>query len=360
MGQTTPLLSARGIRIEQVHKAYGSQTVIPNLSEEFAIGKFTVILSPSGCGKSTLLSMIAGLERVTSGKIFIGEREVQDEEPKKRGCAMVFQNYALYPHMTVYDNIVYSLKVARVPKSERQRRVGNVAELVGLGDTLERRPGQLSGGQRQRVAIARAIVREPSVLLLDEPMSNLDAQLRHGMRTELIQLHRRIGATSILVTHDQVEAMTLADKILVMHQGRTEQFGTPDEVYHHPANTFVASFIGAPPMNLFDVKGREGVIRLTDGKKIAQGKPTGSIIAGIRPESVVIDPDGSTTLSLLYQEKLGSHSVIAATLPDGQAINLLTPFGSAPVGGSRLKVRFPPEHMHFFDKETGRNLEPHR
>ena len=224
-------MTANTIRLDCVKKSFGMTEVIPELTAEIAAGEFTVILGPSGCGKSTLLNMIAGLERVSGGRIFIGEKEVQDVEPKDRGCAMVFQNYALYPHMSVAGNIGYSLKVARVPRPDRERRVRAAAEFVGLSGFLERRPSELSGGQRQRVAIARAIVREPQVLLFDEPLSNLDAQLRHDMRMELSELHMRIGATTVFVTHDQVEAMTLADRVLILNNGRVEQFASPHE---HP------------------------------------------------------------------------------------------------------------------------------
>ncbi|MEM8657997.1 MAG: ATP-binding cassette domain-containing protein, partial [Pseudomonadota bacterium] len=238
-------MGSADIALTGLTKRFGQTTVIEDLSVRLESGAFTVILGPSGCGKSTLLNMIAGLEQVTSGTIEIGGRAVQDLPPNERGLAMVFQNYALYPHMSVADNIGYALKIAGVPRAARATRITEAARVVSLSDYLDRRPAQLSGGQRQRVAIARAIIREPAVLLFDEPLSNLDAKLRHGMRMELAELHRRIGATSVFVTHDQVEAMTLADKIILLNGGRIEQYGTPHEIYHHPASEFVAEFIGA-------------------------------------------------------------------------------------------------------------------
>jgi sn-glycerol 3-phosphate transport system ATP-binding protein len=263
--------AAAEIELNGVTKAYDAKTiVIPPMDVVLRPGEFTVILGPSGCGKSTLLQMIAGLERVSGGRIIIGGREVQDLEPKHRGCAMVFQNYALYPHMTVAENMAYSLKVAGVSKAERAERVATVAKMLGLADYLARKPGQLSGGQRQRVAIGRAIIREPGVLLFDEPLSNLDAQLRHDMRVELADLHRRIGATSVFVTHDQVEAMTRADRILILNKGSVEQFDTPKAIYHRPASVFVAKFIGAPPMNILQVTGDGTALRLADGQILAQ------------------------------------------------------------------------------------------
>ena len=272
-------MNAAQIDLSSLQKSFGKTDVIPELSARIEAGSFTVILGPSGCGKSTLLNMIAGLEEVSGGKIMIDGREVQDLPAKDRGLAMVFQNYALYPHMSVADNIGYSLRVARVPKPERRKRIEEAAKVVSLSDYLERRPGQLSGGQRQRVAIARAIVREPRVLLFDEPLSNLDAKLRHGMRMELAELHKRIGATSVFVTHDQVEAMTLADKIMVLNEGQIQQYGTPQEIYHKPATTFVAEFIGAPPMNLISVEGRNGRLHLPDGVGCGPSRPTGSFAA---------------------------------------------------------------------------------
>ncbi|ULJ76305.1 ABC transporter ATP-binding protein [Rhizobium gallicum] len=351
--------AAADIKLAGVAKAYDAQTVvIPPMDVQLKAGEFTVVLGPSGCGKSTLLQMIAGLERVSGGKIVIGDREVQDLEPKQRGCAMVFQNYALYPHMTVLENMVYSLKVAGLSKVERAERVEAVAKMLGLSDYLHRKPGQLSGGQRQRVAIGRAIVREPGVLLFDEPLSNLDAQLRHDMRVELAELHRRIGATTIFVTHDQVEAMTLADRILILNRGRIEQFDTPKAIYHHPASVFVAKFIGAPPMNILPVTGDGSALRLADGQVVAEASLTGNYQLGIRPEDIVASGHGAGRLCkamLRFREDLGSHSVLAAELA-GLVVRIATPFGVDTADLVELSLNFPPSRLHLFDAQTGRAI----
>ena len=364
-----PHISAE-IKLQGLSKSFEKTEVIPDLSAEIRDGEFTVILGPSGCGKSTLLNMIAGLERVSEGKIIIGGREVQEDEPKDRGIAMVFQNYALYPHMSVADNIGYALKVARVPKAERAERIKKAAMVVDLTDYLDRYPSQLSGGQRQRVAIARAIVREPQVLLYDEPLSNLDAKLRHEMRMELSSLHDRIGATSIFVTHDQVEAMTLADRIMILNKGRIEQFDKPDVIYHKPATTFVASFIGAPPMNLIKTDSCEEGLILSDQSRILGGsvKDVSSgdaCLLGIRPEQITIiaeEDDANNTaddiinVGLIYREDLGSHTILLARLPDGQEINITTTFGRSGPVGDTFAIRLDPEVCHFFSPETGLRL----
>ncbi|MFB9949184.1 ABC transporter ATP-binding protein [Rhizobium puerariae] len=351
--------AAADIRLAGVTKAYDAQTtVIPPMDVELRAGEFTVVLGPSGCGKSTLLQMIAGLERVSGGRILIGGREVQDLEPKHRGCAMVFQNYALYPHMTVFENMAYSLKVAGIRKAERAERVAAIARMLGLSDYLHRKPGQLSGGQRQRVAIGRAIIREPGVLLFDEPLSNLDAQLRHDMRVELAELHRRIGATSIFVTHDQVEAMTLADRILILNKGRIEQFDTPKAIYHHPASVFVAKFIGAPPMNILPVTGDGAVLRLADGQAVAGCRLKGEYQLGIRPEDVLVvggaDRPGIRA-SVRFREDLGSHSVLAADLA-GSVIRIATPFGADMADRPDLSLDLPLSRLHLFETASGRAI----
>ena len=233
------------VTLKNVKKNYGTTTVVHGVDLEINAGEFVVILGPSGCGKSTLLRMIAGLEAITDGEIMIGSKRVNDLEPRDRGCAMVFQNYALYPHMTVAENIGYALKVAGISKADRTTRIEAVADLLGLREFLNRKPMQLSGGQRQRVAMGRAMIREPDVFLYDEPLSNLDARLRVAMRIEIRKLHQRLGTTSLFVTHDQVEAMTLADRIVVMNKGVIEQVGSPDDVYHRPASIYVAGFVGA-------------------------------------------------------------------------------------------------------------------
>ncbi|KJF70968.1 ABC transporter ATP-binding protein [Agrobacterium arsenijevicii] len=351
-------IAAANIRLDGVTKSYGAVTVIPKLDVEFKAGEFTVVLGPSGCGKSTLMQMIAGLERVSGGKIIIGNREVQELEPKERGCAMVFQNYALYPHMTVFDNIVYSLKIAGFTKTERRARVEVVAKMLGLADYLDRKPGQLSGGQRQRVAIGRAIVREPAVLLFDEPLSNLDAQLRHDTRIELAELHRRIGATTVFVTHDQVEAMTLADRILILNKGEIEQYDTPKAIYHHPASVFVAKFIGAPPMNILPVTGDGSVLRLSDGQPVAESHLKGEFQLGIRPEDVIAENGAQASglkAQVRYREDLGSHSIVATEL-SGTTVRIATPFGSEAPDGSELLLSFPPKRLHLFNAKSGKAI----
>ncbi len=273
------------ISLKNVVKIYGkgktSLQVIHGVNAEIADGEFVVIVGPSGCGKSTLLRMVAGLEEVSGGDISIGNRVVNDLEPAERDIAMVFQNYALYPHMSVFDNMAYGLKIAKVPKDEIKTRVDKAAKILELGGLLERKPRDMSGGQRQRVAMGRAIVRQPQVFLFDEPLSNLDAKLRAQTRLEIQKLHRELGITSLFVTHDQVEAMTLAQRMMVMNAGVMEQFGTPEEVYNRPASTFVASFIGSPPMNLL--------------KSAPDGK-AGHIV-GIRPEHLDIGKRGLATES---------------------------------------------------------------
>jgi sn-glycerol 3-phosphate transport system ATP-binding protein len=348
--------AAADIKLAGVSKSYDARTmIIPEIDVDFRPGEFTVILGPSGCGKSTLLQMIAGLERVSGGKIIIGGREVQDLEPKHRGCAMVFQSYALYPHMTVAENMAYSLKVAGVSKAERVARVETVAKMLGLADYLTRKPAYLSGGQRQRVAIGRAIIREPGVLLFDEPLSNLDAQLRHDMRVELAELHRRIGATSVFVTHDQVEAMTLADRILILNKGRIEQFDTPKAIYHTPASVFVAKFIGAPPMNILQVTGDGSALRLADGQIVAEYTGTGNFQLGIRPEDVAVDAAGPLKAEIRYREDLGSHEILECVF-GGQQLRIATPFGAEIGMASTLSLSFPRVRLHLFDGETGKAI----
>ena len=269
------------LSFRNIVKTYGQGAravpVIHGLDAEVRDGEFVVIVGPSGCGKSTLLRMVAGLEEISGGELMIGPRVVNELEPAERDIAMVFQNYALYPHMTVFENMAYGLKIARVPVNEIRERVGKAARILELEPYLERKPRQLSGGQRQRVAMGRAIVRQPQVFLFDEPLSNLDAKLRAQTRLEIQKLHRELGITSLFVTHDQVEAMTLAQRMIVLNGGRMEQFGTPEEVYHTPASTFVASFIGSPPMNL-----------LRTGAHVAAGT-----ILGVRPEHLQVVPEAT-------------------------------------------------------------------
>jgi sn-glycerol 3-phosphate transport system ATP-binding protein len=313
--------------------------VIHGVNAEIANGEFIVIVGPSGCGKSTLLRMVAGLEEISDGDICIGDRVVNRLEPAERDIAMVFQNYALYPHMTVFDNMAYGLKIAKVPIDEIKQRVDKAAGILELGHLLARKPRELSGGQRQRVAMGRAIVRQPQVFLFDEPLSNLDAKLRAQTRLEIQKLHRELGITSLFVTHDQVEAMTLAERMIVMNAGRMEQFGTPEEVYSRPATTFVASFIGSPPMNLL---------------KNAPGGRPGSIL-GIRPEHLDIGSEG-WTLQVETVELLGAERLVHARLGEEQLIIRTHEDQGSPAIGSTIRAQPREDRMHWFNLETGHRL----
>jgi sn-glycerol 3-phosphate transport system ATP-binding protein len=334
-----------GVSLRNVLKSYGELQVIHGVNMEIADGEFIVILGPSGCGKSTLLRMVAGLEVISGGEIAIGDRVVNDLEPKDRDIAMVFQNYALYPHMSVYDNMAYGLRIRGLSKAEIDKRVQKAAEILELGKYLQRKPRELSGGQRQRVAMGRAIVREPQVFLFDEPLSNLDAKLRVQMRGELQALHRRLGTTSLFVTHDQVEAMTLAQRMIVMNAGRAEQIGAPLEVYAKPATIFVASFIGSPPMNLIP----------TDGKLLGVRpehlEPCSPADALLTIEVDLIEPLGSDTLVYGHVGNQpggdGSSARVAARLP-----------ADATAQAGKLAVRYAPQNVHWFDPATGKRIEP--
>ena len=333
------------ISIAHVQKTYGrgskANTVIHDLSLDINDKEFVVLVGPSGCGKSTLLRMVAGLEEITSGTIRIGQRVVNDLEPAQRNIAMVFQNYALYPHMSVFDNMAYGLKIAGLPADQIQARVARSAEMLELQHLLERRPRELSGGQRQRVAMGRALVREPQVFLFDEPLSNLDAKLRGQTRLEIQRLHREMGITSLFVTHDQVEAMTLAQRMVVMNGGRMEQFGTPQEVYARPASTFVAGFIGAPPMNLL---------------KLAPGVPAGRIL-GVRPEHIDIRPEG-WPLRVTAIELLGAERLVYTRLGEEQVIVRLHEEVPPPTLGGLIHAQPRADRLHWFDEETGLRRYP--
>ena len=331
------------VTLRDVRKNYADLQVIHGISAEVADGEFLVMVGPSGCGKSTLLRMVAGLETVTSGEISIGDRVVNRIEPKDRDIAMVFQNYALYPHMSVRENMAYGLKIRRMPAAEIATRVERAAEILELGPYLDRKPRELSGGQRQRVAMGRAIVREPAVFLFDEPLSNLDAKLRVQMRAELQALHRRLATTSLYVTHDQVEAMTLAQRMIVMNAGRAEQIGAPLEVYAKPATTFVAGFIGSPPMNLIPAQrnGRD-------------------ILLGVRPEHLEPCSPGEAmmTVDVDLVEPLGSDTLVYGRIGEHSngariAVRLHQSF-AAHTG--KLPVRYAAAHEHHFDAATGLRL----
>lgn len=314
-----------GLTLRSVHKAYGDVPVIKGVDLDIDHGQFVVFVGPSGCGKSTLLRMIAGLEDITDGEIRIGDRVVNDVEPRDRGVAMVFQSYALYPHMSVYDNVGFGLKLAGMPKAVRDAKIREAAKVLQMEHLLDRRPAQLSGGQRQRVAIGRAIVREPDVFLFDEPLSNLDAALRGDMRMELARLHTDLGATMIYVTHDQVEAMTLADKIVVLDGGVVQQVGSPLELYNNPANLFVASFIGSPKMNLLEVRTNEDANGdlVLGNQPLDLAAPTstgGQLTLGIRPHALHLAEGGRLAGSVQLIERLGNETIIRVRLASGNDI----------------------------------------
>jgi len=342
------------VQLNNIGKTYpnGFEALHPT-SFEIAEGEFCVLVGPSGCGKSTLLRMVAGLEDITSGELQIAGRIVNDVDPADRDIAMVFQNYALYPHMTVRKNIGYGLKNRGTSKEAIAQKVDEAAALLNLDDYLDRKPSQLSGGQRQRVAMGRAIVRDPALFLFDEPLSNLDAKLRNQMRIEIKALQRRLGVTSIYVTHDQVEAMTMADRIIVMNAGRIEQIGTPREVYHNPASTFVASFMGAPPMNLLPATTKDGQVMLED-QAICPTQQQGPITAGIRPEDFTLDANGPLTMDVQIIEELGAHRLLHGTL-GGEAVTVhISNDITAAAGAHRLSVN--PDAVCLFNPQDGQRL----
>ena len=355
------------ISLRQVVKRYGSgpsaPTVIHGVSAEVADGEFIVIVGPSGCGKSTLLRMVAGLEEVSEGDIAIGGRVVNRVEPADRDIAMVFQNYALYPHMSVFDNMAYGLRNARVPMAEIRARVDKAAGILELGSLLDRKPRQLSGGQRQRVAMGRAIVRQPSVFLFDEPLSNLDAKLRAQTRLEIRKLHAELGVTSLFVTHDQVEAMTLAQRMVVMNGGRIEQIGTPEEVYARPASTFVASFIGSPPMNL--LPGRADGTRFHLGSATldlpAAAPRAGELLLGVRPEHLQVQPQvpgQGWALQVDMQEMLGAERLLYAQAGGVPLIVRVDATLPPPAPGQTVQVGAAAAHLHWFDPQTQKRITP--
>jgi multiple sugar transport system ATP-binding protein len=378
-----------GIALEGVSKLFpGDVLAVDNVRMEIGDGEFMVLVGPSGCGKSTLLRMIAGLEAVSGGKIRIGDREVTELTPRSRDVAMVFQNYALYPHMRVWDNLAFALKLRKTPKPVMREQVGEVAGILGLKELLERKPGALSGGQRQRVAIGRAMVRQPQAFLMDEPLSNLDAKLRVGMRAELARLHDRLGVTTVYVTHDQVEAMTLGDRVAVMRDGTVQQCDTPERLFDTPANVFVAAFMGSPPMNLIAGEVHEGRLRMA-GVEVALtngARRDGPVIAGVRPTD--LKPDGASDLPRLRAElevveRLGteSHVIFPVDAPKlsgaaAAAADEATEESDATLLAADSRARFtariegrrrftpgevveftvPPDALHLFDPETGEAL----
>jgi len=352
------------IEVVNLRKRYGDFDAVNSINCEMNEGAFTVILGPSGCGKSTLLRMIAGLEQVTSGDILKNGLPIQNLSPKERGCAMVFQNYALYPHMTVRDNIGYGLKLSKLKKPEIDARVDKVVSILDLEGLLGRKPSEISGGQRQRVAIGRAIARSPEVFLFDEPLSNLDAKLRMNMRMELRKLHLELGTTTIYVTHDQVEAMTLADRIIIMNSGKIEQIGTPSEIYHSPASTFVAGFIGSPPVNLIQgrVTNRLDTLIISSKEHISLDKALPdklkeqNILLGIRPEDFIQTNSGNgISAKVDFIEDLGSHRILHCIVNDSQ-IHVSTSLENNINIGDTIHITALHEKIHMFDRETGQRL----
>ena len=345
-----------GIELRGVKKSFGAIDVIHGVDLTVSGGEFVVFVGPSGCGKSTLLRMISGLEDVSDGEIHIGGRDVTELDPSKRGIAMVFQSYALYPHMSVRKNLAFGLKVAGTPKAEMDRQIATAAEILKIEPLLDRKPRQLSGGQRQRVAIGRAIVRKPQVFLFDEPLSNLDAELRVSMRIEIARLHRELGNTMVYVTHDQTEAMTLADKIVVLRAGRIEQIGTPEEIYENPSNEFVAGFIGSPRMNITgarflpDGRVEAGGSRITPAAPIPTAHAGESIKLGIRPEHIVLGGEGDNAIraKVDFTEYLGSNGYLYCTNASGEAMIAELREGTKPRAGDLVWLTYEPSKLRFF------------
>jgi len=352
------------LELSGLRKSFGPVAVLHGIDLALADAEMLVIVGASGCGKSTLLRLVAGLESPSAGRVMLGGRDVTNLDPSERDIAMVFQNYALYPHMSVFDNMAYGLRIRGLSREAIRQRVDEAAGLLGLGALLERKPRQLSGGQRQRVAMGRAIVRNPKLFLFDEPLSNLDAKLRLAMRAEIRRLQRRLGVTSLYVTHDQVEAMTLGDRLLVLHQGRPAQLATPMEVFERPADTYVAGFIGAPTMNFLPAELAGGgtaaqleagpLIRFADGRRDGpDGRP---LTVGIRPEHLIPGDELSLLVDLI--EPLGSETLVHGHLTGGEEQSLVVKLPGAAPGGERLGVRLLPEHLHVFDRASGRRIEP--
>ena len=350
------------VEIKELHKSFGDVEILHGISFTIPDGAFVALVGPSGCGKSTILRLIAGLEEITSGEIYIGDNIINDVEPKNRNIAMVFQNYALYPHLTVAQNMGFSLKLLKKPKAEIERAVQHTAEILGVNKLLHRLPKQLSGGQRQRVAMGRAIVRKPQVFLFDEPLSNLDAKLRVQMRAELKALHRRLATTTVYVTHDQIEAMTMADIVVVMRDGNVEQVGRPLELYDKPVNQFVAGFIGSPAMGFLPATTKVGSSEmvLSDGQVLS--KPTcaaldGGYIIGLRPEHIQLGGNGASFKATIEaSEQTGSETLLLARLADQEITILLRERFDTPIGDVHTFV-IDPTAVQVFDSKTGARLE---
>ncbi|TVQ36258.1 MAG: sn-glycerol-3-phosphate ABC transporter ATP-binding protein UgpC [Geminicoccaceae bacterium] len=354
------------LELDQVEKSFGQTRVINGVSLGAEQGEFVVFVGPSGCGKSTLLRMIAGLEEVSAGKVRIDGKDVTHKEPAARQVSMVFQSYALYPHMSVFQNMAFGLEMARTPRAEIERRVAEAARILQIEALMQRKPRELSGGQRQRVAIGRAIVRQPKLFLFDEPLSNLDAELRSQMRVEISLLHRKLGATMVYVTHDQIEAMTLADRIVVLRNGNVEQFATPSDVYDHPANVFVAGFMGSPKMNFVQAKVADVTPEwmtvahpaFTDGKLVVPTKgrrpvPAGEpVTVGLRPEHLELGrSEAGLELQVDFAENLGGTSQVYTRLPDGTLMVILVQGRPALAQGDQFHVTVTPDHVYLFDHQ---------
>lgn len=348
------------VELKNVEKRFGKTEVIHGVSVDIEDGEFIVIVGPSGCGKSTLLRMVAGLETVSAGDVLINNQAVNDLEPMDRDIAMVFQNYALYPHMSVRQNMAYSLKIAKLSQSTIDAKVAEAAKLLQLEPYLDRKPKELSGGQRQRVAMGRAIVREPAVFLFDEPLSNLDAKLRVQMRLEIKELQSKLGVTALYVTHDQVEAMTMADRMIVMNAGIAEQIGSPLEVYEKPRTLFAAQFIGSPAMNVVEAHLQSGIATLFNGAKLKiNNMQDGDVMIGIRPEHVTLDPEGALALSVSSAEPLGANTLLHGRLEGGTDIFTASLNGIHRMAQQKETCRLSilPENVHVFDKTTGLRLD---
>jgi multiple sugar transport system ATP-binding protein len=354
------------ISLRGLEKSYGAARIVKGIDLDIADGEFVVFVGPSGCGKSTTLRMVAGLESISGGELRIGDKVVNSLAPRERDIAMVFQDYALYPHKTVRENMGFSLKVRGIPANDAQARITEAAEMLGIAHLLDRKPGQLSGGQRQRVAMGRAIVRRPQVFLFDEPLSNLDAKLRGQVRTEIKRLHQQIGTTIVYVTHDQVEAMTLADRIVILRGGVIEQVGTPDEVYNSPASVFVGGFVGSPAMNFVKARVKSGALAFANGDILplsalqsshADVQDGAELIVGIRPEHFTTVADHTMALTAIVQvvEPLGSDTLVHFAI-DGEMLTARMPPNMRPQPGEMLKIGIDPAKLHLFDAKTERAL----
>ncbi len=343
------------LELKSITKTFGKVDVIQDMNLTVHDGELVVFVGPSGCGKSTLLRIIAGLEKASAGEVWIGGKRIDHLPPSDRGIAMVFQSYALYPHKDVRGNLGFALKHAGVERSEIDRRVNAASAILGLDTLMDRKPRALSGGQRQRVAIGRAIVREPGVFLFDEPLSNLDAALRVHMRIEILRLHQRLGNTLIYVTHDQVEAMTLADRIVVFREGRVEQIGSPLELYEHPANTFVAGFIGSPSMNLLDARIENGHVQLGDSVIVDTAATQGTVTLGLRPEHLTLQDDGPLAGEVQVFEHLGGESYLHLQLANEQTLVARLDGRHRFRPGEHCRLGILPEYCHLFD-ESGERI----